>query len=143
MSVAGLCTTTPATADDELTSLSPVSTATGMTRACGFFLHFGSADRAVGLCVGGTQHCGLFTAFLQWHISRNIEAQTAAPESLLPIKLLRLTRVVLRLPWSSYLCLRLRYPQTAVDASAAPHLVFPAWFLCRTRVTRFETAVMT
>ena len=82
------------------------------------------------------------------HFSSGISHETQRPRlqhqrALLPIKLLRLTRVAVRLPWSSYLCLRLLYPQTAVDASAAPHLVFPAWFLCRTRVTRFETAVMT
>ena len=60
-------------------------------------------------------------------------AHTPAPE--LPSnRLLHLTRVVVRLPWSSYLCLRLLYPQTTVDALAAAHLVFPACLLCRTRV---------
>ena len=51
--------------------------------------------------------------------------------------------VVDDLPWSSYLRLRLLFPQTTVDALAAPLLAFLAGFLCRTRVTRFKTAIIT
>ena len=134
------CITAPPAADDELTSLSTVSTATGVTRSYGFSCT-GSANRVVGLCVVGKQYCGSCS---QHFPVASLTAQcrpVLQHQSLRPIKL-QVTRVVGRLPWSSYLCLRLRCPQT-VDALAAPHPAFLAGFLCRTRVTRFETAVMT
>ena len=121
--------TVPAAADDELPSPALVCTATGLTR--------------LGLCVVGKQSC--VSCSQQFPVTPLTTQCTPIlqHQSLHPIQLPHLKRVVVRLPWSSYLCLRLLCLQTAVVALAAPHVAFLAGFPCRTRVTRFETAVMT
>ena len=126
-----LCVTVSAATDDEPSGPNTASTATSVTRSSGFFCALAWLTE-LWVCALAANSSADPVYRISCDIAHDpMQVHTAASEPR-PIKFLRLTRVAVRLPWSSYLCVRLLYPQTGVDALAAPHLVFPAGFLCRT-----------
>ena len=127
-----LCVTVSAATDDEPSGPNTASTATSVTRSSGFFCALAWLTEWWVCALAANS-----SADPVYRISCDIahdpmQVHTAAPEppshQVSSSDASRGSPSVVLIP----IVFALLYPQTAVDALAAPHLVFPAGFLCRT-----------